>query len=164
MNAVVTSNQDHTAPARPRRTRPLVLRGLTLIAGLAAAVGLFSTAARADVNTTTNGYGWASISNCIVYSGDYANSAQYAIGDTTVRCGSYHNIWTYTQLYRNGALIANSTYPYQYNASTSYVRDVMTTAIHCGGTALWQTISYVIVDGGSWQTVPGPVEKWAPSC
>jgi hypothetical protein len=148
----------------PRKVRPLVTRGLIVLSGLVAAVGLFATGARADVNTTTNGYGWATMSNCTVYVGDEASPYRYAIGDTTVRCGSHHSIWVYTELYRNGALIAHSTRPYTYYRNATYVHDVPTTAIHCGGKANWYTVSYVIIDRGAWQGWRGPTESFTPSC
>ncbi len=164
MNANVTSNPDHASPTRPRRTRPLVVRGLTLIAGLAAAVGLFSSAARADVNKTTNGYAWATLSNCTIYAGDQASPYNYGIGDTTVECGSHHNLAVYTVLYYNGAPIAYSKAPYSYYANATYVHDVPTNPVHCLAVGLWFTRSWISIDGGAWHYKDGPVEQWAPSC
>jgi hypothetical protein len=147
-----------------RWTRPFVVRGLTLIAGLVAALGLWASAAQADVNTTTNGYGWATLSNCTIYAGDQWSPYNYAIGDTTVRCGSHHNLAVYTVLYYNGAPIATSNPPYTYYANATYVHDVPTTPVTCVATGSWFTRSYISIDGGSWHYKDGPVESWAPAC
>jgi hypothetical protein len=153
------------ASCQPGRRR-VISRVLTVIAGLAAALGLFASAAKADVNTTPNQstYRTATISNCTVYVGDQASSSRYAIGDTTVRCGSHHNIWVYTQLFRNGVLIANSKYPDAYYANATYIHDAATTPIHCGGAASWYTVSWVSVDNGIWSHWQGPAAPWTPSC
>jgi len=149
---------------RPRRTRSIVVRGLTLIAGLVAALGLLASAAQADVNTTSNGYGWATLSNCTIYAGDQWSAYNYAVGDTTVRCGSHHNLDVYTVLYYNGAPIAYSKSPYTYYANATYVHDVPTNTVVCVAYGSWFTRSYVSIDGGSWHYVDGPVEGWAPAC
>jgi hypothetical protein len=139
---------------------------VVVLIALAAGLGFFASAASADVNTTPGHsvYGTATMSNCTVYVGDQASPSGYAIGDTTVRCGSHHNIWVYTELFRNGVLIANSHSPYTYYANALYVHDVPTTPIHCGGAANWYTVSYVSVDNGVWSGWQGPTGTWTPSC
>ena len=57
--------------------------------------------------------------NCRIWTGDQASPQLYAIGDTTVKCSSYHNIAVYTELLRNGALVATSANPYSYFPNTS---------------------------------------------
>lgn len=145
----------------PRRT---ITRSLTVLAGLVATLGLFASVASADVNTTTNGYGKVAISNCHMYIGDQASASRYAIGDTTVTCATPHNVWVYTELIRNGSVVATSANPYSYFPDTTYVHDVPTAAIHCGGSATWYTISYIIIDGGAWRSWSGPQESFTPSC
>jgi len=160
------ANTDRPAKPRPTRFRRRVARGLAVFAGLAAAAGLFTGTARADVNRTPgqSAWGWATISNCTVYIGDQASPSLYAIGDTTVMCGSHHNIWVYTVLYRNGSVIASSKAPYAYYANATYIHDAPTTPIHCGGAASWYTVSWVSVDNGVWSHWQGPTASFTPSC
>lgn len=153
---------------RPRKSQSRWGRLALLIAstGATLAVSLAGAgAASADVNLQyANTYGIAHMSNCTITVGDQYSPSHYAIGDTTVKCSSYHNIWVYTQLYRNGTLIANSPYPYNYHPSTAYVPDTATTAIHCGGAATWYTVAWVNIDGTGWLGWYSPSAPFTPSC
>jgi hypothetical protein len=71
-----------------RKTRSVLTRALLTLCGLVAALGAYTSTAQADVNTTTNGYGVATMSSCTVYVGDQANPDRYAIGDAHGRAGS----------------------------------------------------------------------------
>jgi hypothetical protein len=145
--------------------RPAIARSVSLLAGLAVMLGLFASAASADVNRTTNPYwGQVNILDCHMYIGDEASSSRYAIGDTTVKCAYPHNIWVYTELVRNGVVVRTSANPYSYFPDTTYVHDVPTGAYRCGGNASWYTISYIIIDGGAWRSWYGPTGPFTPGC
>jgi hypothetical protein len=155
-------------PGRPRKSHSRGGRLALLIAstGAALAVSLAGAgAASADVNLQyASTYGIAYMSNCTITVGDQYSPSHYAIGDTTVKCSSNHNIWVYTQLYRNGTLIANSPYPYSYYPDTAYVHDTPTTAIRCGGAATWYTVAWVNIDGTGWKGWYSPSAPFTPSC
>jgi hypothetical protein len=144
--------------------RSAIIGSASVAAGLVTALGLFASAAGADVNRATNGYGTVAISNCHMYIGDQASASRYAIGDTTVTCATPHNIWLYTELVRNGSVVATSVNPYSYFPGTTYVHDVPTAAMHCGGSASWYTVSFIILDSGAWRSWKGPAESFTPSC
>ena len=44
--------------------------------------------------------------------------------------------------------MATSARPYSYFPGTTYVHDVPTAAMHCGGSASWYTVSFIVLDGG----------------
>jgi hypothetical protein len=163
VNAQISSRPNDVPGHGTTRPRSLATRGLILLAGLAAALGLFSSAARADVNTSNSTWASAALSNCTIYAGDLWNSGSYAIGDTTVRCGSHHNLLVYTELYYNGVRVAYS--PYAYYGNALYVHDVPTHTAPCvapGG--LWTTRSWVSIDGGAWHYKDSPSKPFSAAC
>lgn len=153
---------------RSRRLRRLAIgvagAASALVLGAGASVGVFASAASADVNYQYPTWATTTLSNCRINIGDQWSPQSYAIGDTTVKCSSYHNIAVYTELYRNGALVDTSTNPYSYFPNTSYVHDVPTAPYRCGGSATWYTASWVSIDGSAWRGWTSPPSGWTPAC
>ena len=165
MNEVTTTTaSDRSRERVSRRLRPLVVGVAAVVLGTGAAVGLFASAANADVNGQFPTLSTTTWKDCRIWAGDQASPQLYAIGDTTVLCNSYHNIAVHTRLYRNGVLIATSANPYSYFSNTKYVHDVPTAPIHCGGSATWYTYSWFSIDGSAWDFLPSPPGPFAPSC
>ena len=120
--------------------------------------------ASADAAVANNGnaiaYPW---SDCTVTVGDEASPQRYGIGDSEVSCRSRHAISLYTQLIRNGTVVAASQWPAYRVPNARVVERPTGTYARCDGAALWETAAWVWVQGQrSPQRFKSRAVTWAP--
>lgn len=132
--------------ASPTRRHAARVGAASLPSILALAQSLtYSPSADAAVAVNGNNVSY-SVADCTVTVGDKADPHRFGIGDSEVSCRSRHTIGLYTQLTRNGKVVAASGPP-RLLSPTDHVERPTNVYSRCNGPALWETTAWVWIPG-----------------